>query len=418
MYVHRQLEQEIKPFLKRKEILAILGPRQSGKTTFLEFLAKELKKTKSVKFLTFEKRGDLELFQSNIEDFKKLYQSYQVIIIDEFQYAKDGGQKLKYLFDTTKTKFIISGSSSLDIVFQTGKYLVGRMMNFYLWPFSFREYLSFQDKDIFSLFIDSFPSSEIIFEKKEVASFGAEINLRIQKHFEEYLLFGGYPAVVLAPSLVEKKKVLESIMENYLLKDIRGLLHLATEENLLRLAKLLANQIGNLIEYKELGGASGLNYKNLLDHLEILKKTYIIDLIKPYFKNKRTELVKNPKVYFIDSGLRNFTVSDFRKVGERDDLGHLTENFVFSELRKNRGPLSPLNFWRSKSKAEVDFIIEREGDIIPLEVKYSENPSVGKSLYSFIDKYKSPEAFVLTKGFSGQIKWKNSKINFIPVYYL
>ena len=132
--------------------MSIIGPRQAGKTTFIKSIASELeKRNKKVKFITFEKRGDLELFQNSIEDFKDLISEYQYVIIDEFQYAKDGGQKLKYLYDTTRVKFIISGSSSLELTFQTGKYMVGRMLDFQLLPFSFREFLSFQDKELYRL---------------------------------------------------------------------------------------------------------------------------------------------------------------------------------------------------------------------------------------------------------------------------
>jgi len=413
MYIHRELEKSIRPFLKRKEVLAIIGSRQVGKTTFLEYLASQLKKEgKSVKFITFEKRGDLELFD-NIEDFKDLHRKYQVVIIDEFQYAKQGGQKLKYLFDTTKTKYIISGSSSLDIKFQTGKYMVGRMLKFMLWPFSFQEYLSYVNKELYELLFSRV--SDVFYIKKV---FGQEINSRLEKLFEEYLIYGGYPAAVLAKSQTEKEKILESILDNYLLKDIRSLLQLATENELVKLIKLLATQIGNLINYKELSNSSGLNYKELLSHLEILKQTYIVDLIRPYFTNKRTEITKNPKVYFIDTGFKNLVLSDFRKLDQRKDLGTLVENYVFMALKRKGNGFQNINFWRTKSKAEVDFVIQKENKIIPIEVKYSSKPIIGKSLYSFIERFAPPRVFIFTKGYAEETKIKNCKIKFIPAYYL
>lgn len=414
MYLHRELEDLIKPFLKRREILAIVGSRQVGKTTLLEYLTSQLKKEgKLVKFITFEKRGDLELFD-NIEDFKDFHKKYQIIIIDEFQYAKQGGQKLKYLFDTTKTKYIISGSSSLDIKFQTGKYLVGRMLKFMLWPFSFREYLSYVNNELYEIVNSRIANPFSLLIKK---SFGPQINSQLEKLFEEYLIFGGYPAVVLAGTQKEKEKILESILDSYLLKDIRTLLQLATESELTKLAKLLATQIGNLLNYKELSNSSGLNYKEILRHLEILKQTYIIDLIRPYFTNKRTEITKNPKVYFIDTGFKNLILSDFRKLDQRKDGGNLVENYVFMALKRKGDGFQNINFWRTKSKAEVDFVIQRENKIIPIEVKYSKEATIGKSLYSFIEKFSPPEAFVLTKGFSRETRVKNCKVKFIPVYY-
>ena len=414
MYVHRELEKIIKPFLKRKEILAIVGARQVGKTTFLKYLFSELKKTKKIEFLTFEREKDLALFE-NIEDFKEYYKDYEVLIIDEFHYAKEGGKKLKYLFDTTKIKFIISGSSSLELTFETGKYLVGRMIKFYLFPFSFREFLSFKNKTLFNLLENRF--KDIFSQKINFKDFfGKELNSRLRKYFEEYLIFGGYPAVALAKTEKEKIKILESILENYLLKDIKGLLNLNTKEELMKICEFLSTQIGNLLNYQELSNVSNLNYQEVLKHLEVLKNTFIIDFLRPFYKNPRTELVKAPKVYFLDNGFRNYLLLDFRKPEKRNDLGKLVENFVFSSLKRQEG--TKLNYWRTKSKAEVDFVLHKNGEIIPIEVKYSLSPSIGKSFYSFVEKFSPKKGFILTQGFCEIRKIKNTKIYFVPVYYL
>lgn len=415
MYIHREIEKSLQPFLKRKEIVSIVGPRQSGKTTLLTQLLYQLMKQgkKKVKYITFEKRSEVRLFES-VEDFKEIHKDYQTIIIDEFQYAKDGGQKLKYLYDTTKTKYIISGSSSLELRYKTGRYLVGRMVKFTLWPFSFREFLEAKNKAIFSLLQDKMPD---MFSFSPRKSLGQEIQERLRSLFEEYLIFGAYPSVVLAKSSFEKQKLLEGILENYLLKDIQGLLNLTTEEELLRLAKLLAAQTANLINYQELSTSSGLNYKQLIKHLEILKQTYIVDLLRPYFTNKRTELTKNPKLYFIDSGFKNYLVADFRNGEQRNDIGSLVENYVYSSLKRN-AQFGSINFWRSKSGAEVDFILQNQGEIIPIEVKYSSKVGLGKSVYSFIDKFSPPTFFILTKSETKAIKVKKTNVVFIPVYYL
>lgn len=408
------MEKEIEPFLKRREILAIVGPRQTGKTTLLEHLFLELKKKKKVEFLTFEKERNLALFE-NIEDFKDYYKDSDILIIDEFHYAKDGGRKLKYLFDTTKTKFIISGSSSLELTFETGRWLVGRMFKFFLYPFSFREFLLAKDKKLFELLnsrvFDIFSSKS---EKQKF--FGKEINFQLQKYFEEHLVFGGYPAVVLAKTKKEKIKILESILENYLLRDIKGLLNLKTQRELLKISEFLATQISNLLNYNELSSASGLKYKEILKHLEILENTFLIKLLRPFYKNPRTELTKTPKVYFLDSGFRNYLLSNFGEFEKRNDAGELVENFVFVSLLKRRE--KKINFWRTKSKAEVDFVIQKNGEIIPIEVKYSLQPTIGKSFYSFLEKFSPKRGYILTQGFSKIQKIKNTKVYFLPVYYL
>lgn len=413
-YVTRELEKEVEPFLKRKEVLAIVGARQVGKTTFLQNLQSRLDKTQKVQFLTFEKESELKLFE-NIEDFKDYYQNFAVLILDEFHYAKEGGKKLKYLYDTTPIKFIISGSSSLELTFETGKFLVGRLFTFRLYPFSFREFLWAKDQILWHLLESRLP--DIFSPQITPKSFlGDEVNFRLQKYFEEYLIFGGYPAVALAKTREEKIKILESILENYLLRDIGTLLNLKTKGELLKLARFLAAQVANLISYQELSRSSGLTYQGVLDHLNILENTFILGLLRPFYKNPRTELKKTPKVYYWDNGFRNYLLSDFRELSLRNDSGQLAENFVFSSLmRKNLGKI---NYWRTKSLAEVDFVLQKEDAIIPLEVKYSPKPTPGKSFYSFLEKFSPKKGYILTAGNPNIQKIKSTQVYFVPIFYL
>lgn len=415
MYINREIEDEIEPFLKRKEAIAILGPRQAGKTTLLKFLEKKLAEGgKKVKFITFEKRDDLDIFQNNIEDFKNLIEDFDCVIIDEFQYAKNGGQKLKYLYDTVKIKFIISGSSSLELIFETGKYMVGRMINFELLPFSFREFLSFENKELFG-FLQKKINRGDIFDFDVKGGFGNSINARLAAFLEKYVVYGGYPAVVTAKDEGVKQKILAGIIDNYLLKDISSLLNLVTDDELLRLARFLAVEIGGMVKYENLSNASGLTYKEVLGHLNILEKTFIIKLIKPFFANRKTELVKNPKCYFVDSGVRNFLLLDFRPIKLRNDAGALMENYARSLLSKLESV--DLKYWRTKSKAEVDFVVQKQQNLYPIEVKYASKEVIGKSFYSFIEKYRPKIGIILTKDYLGEKRIGNTKIKFIPLGY-
>ena len=288
------------------------------------------------------------------------------------------------------------------------------MLKFLLYAFSFREFLSAKDDKLFKMLDKRFPNI-LASNIKEKNFFGQEINARLKKYFEEYLVFGGYPAVVLAKTQQEKIKILQGILENYLLREIKALLNLKTQRELLKIAEFLAAQIGNLLNYRELSNASGLKYQEVLKHLDILENTFIINLLKPFYKNPRTELVKTPKIYFLDSGLRNYLLADFKKLEQRNDIGALVENFVFSRLQKEK--LAKINFWRTKSKAEIDFVLQKQGEIIPIEVKYSLAPSIGKSFYSFVEKFSPKRGYILTNEFVGIQKIKNTKIYFLPAYY-
>jgi len=415
IYISRELENEIIPFLERKEILSLVGARQVGKTTLLKRISNILEKDgKKVAFLTFESKENLDLF-NDIKDFLDYYKEYQIIIIDEFHYAEDGGKKLKYLFDTTNIKFIISGSSSLELTFQTGKFLVGRMLKFTLYPFSFREFLLAKDKKLHKVLVERLPNILDSFKQKD--AFGKELNSRLEEYLEEYLVFGGYPAVVLAKTDKEKIKILQSILDNYLLKDIKDLFHFKNQNEILKIGEFLASQIGNLLNYNELSNSSNVSYKNVLDDLSILENTFVVNLLRPFYKNVRTELVKTPKVYFTDNGLCNYLLSDFRDFSKRNDQGALVENFVCTSLTKNQD-LAKINFWRTKSKAEVDFVLRRGGKITPIEVKYSTSPSIGKSLHSFVEKFQPSKAYVFTKGFIAVERIGKTDIYFIPVFYL
>ena len=156
-YLERELTEELKKWINRREIYAIKGPRQSGKTTLLKIIQDWLIEERRVKpnniiFLTFEDRENIEKFSQDpkefinsfIEDEKERY----YFLLDEYHYVPDGGQKLKLLYDTFENiKFIVTGSSSLEIV-ALSKYLVGRVFSFYLFPMNFNEYLIAKDPRI------------------------------------------------------------------------------------------------------------------------------------------------------------------------------------------------------------------------------------------------------------------------------
>ena len=147
MYIKRKIEDEILRYLERPEIIAVIGPRQCGKTTTLKKIYGSLK---NAVFLTFEDQEALSLFENDIKQFSATYlNGRDYVFIDEFQYAENGGKLLKYLYDTYqgRVKIIISGSSAVDLTVKAVKYLVGRIFIFEMLPFDFEEYLYFRDSN-------------------------------------------------------------------------------------------------------------------------------------------------------------------------------------------------------------------------------------------------------------------------------
>lgn len=424
MIYERDIKKTLQRYLARREIIAIKGPRQAGKTTLLKDLYSDMAKRKKCLFLTFEKRDDLEIFEKDIENFKHLYvERYPVIFIDEFQYAKEGGQKLKYLFDTTECKFIISGSSSLELTSKTSSYLVGRLFSFHLYPFSFSEFLRINHTALFDIIQSTARKTNDLFSfslPNQEPLKSASLKEVLYKLLEEYIIFGGYPAVVLSKTLKEKEQVLKGILETYLLRDIKTLLALATDEELILLAKFLALQIGNISVYQELSNASKLSLLQVKRHLTILHETYLLEFILPYFVNKRTELTKNPKIYFLDTGFRNMLIGNFSPLVLRSDSGALFENYVFSQLKRKVDIIGGIKFWRTKSGAEIDFILEKGKNTLPIEVKYSlgQTLNIGKSFYSFLQKYRPPSALIITRNIWGRKTIDNTHLYFLPAFYL
>jgi predicted AAA+ superfamily ATPase len=128
-------------------------------------------------------------------------------------------------------------------------------------------------------------------------------------------------------------------------------------------------------------------------------------------------LKKNPKVYFVDIGLRNYAINNFNELNLRGDIGQIVENICLFQLKVRYSDF-PIKYWRTLAKAEVDFILELGNEIIPIEVKYSVEPKISRSLRNFISEYKPKKVLVITKGFSGEEKINSSLVKFIPAWYL
>jgi len=402
-YIPRILENRINDFLKSPEIIAIIGPRQCGKTTLLHQIAAKLAFSKTG-IIDFEDRDELNLFMHDIKAFAKLHvQGQEFLFIDEFQYAADGGKNLKYIYDHFPVKIFITGASSTELSVQSIQFLVGRIFVFNLYPFSFNEYLHFKEPKLAQL-IDGRPE------------IGLEIIKRVNSHYADFQIYGGYPRVVLSFTNKEKETVIKNIFNTYLLREINQILNYRDEYKLTRLINALALQIGSSVNYNELSSVTGFKHNELLEAIDILEKTFVIHKSTPFYKNRRLELVKSPKFFFVDNGFRNMAIKNFLPASNRTDTGALNENYIATELVKKG---YAIRYWRTKSKAEVDFIIEDQGDVIPLEVKTTLNkPSVSRSFRSFLEKYQPPRGFITSQQLCDDISVNDIPVSLVPHWYL
>lgn len=416
MLIKRALFDQIQKHLSSEEITLIVGPRQAGKTTLMEMLQEELKrKGEKTAFLNLDFDVDLPFFASQDKLLQRIAlevgESGGYIFIDEIQRKENAGLFLKGLYDMKLPyKFIVSGSGSIELKEKIHELLPGRKRLFELYTLSFEEFVSFKTEYKYATEGGSFG---------ELASFFDVFGEKAEQYLEEYLNFGGYPKVVLAETTEEKRAVIADIYQSFLEKDISILLNIQKTESVVSLVRILASQVGNLVNIAELSNTLGIAAPTVKKYLWYLEKTYIISKVTPYFKNVRKEITKAPTYYFADLGLRNYAVNQFNSAATLPD-GFLFENFIYNRLKGylNLTPTT-IHFWRTKDKAEVDFVINTGLEAIPVEVKYSnlKKPETTRSFKSFISKYKPKKAFIVHLGDQQEpVEFEGTKIYFIPYY--
>lgn len=400
MYIQRHIEKDIEESLQRKEIIAIVGARQVGKTTTIKQLLSK-QKNKKINQLNFDNVTAKTMFTEDIESFIDIHiKNYDIVFIDEIQYVKESGKILKYIYDNHNVKLIISGSSATELSIQSIKYLVGRIFVFTLYPFNFEEYVQAKKPELI--------------ETYKKGTYKETITKQFNKLKEEFFTYGGYPACCTETKNSLKQRIVENIYNTYLFKEIKELLHLAENNKLVTLLQILALQTGKKINYTDLAQETEFSIPTLKKYLNILEKTYIIKLIKPFYTNKKKEIIKNPKIYFIDNGFRNACLNNFSK--ERVDIGEVQEQHVVTELIKKE--ITP-KFWNTKAKAEVDIIIEKNNKPIPIEIKTTlKTPKTTRSFMNFIEEYKPEKAIILSNELETTIKKQEHNIKFLPIVKL
>jgi len=338
------------------------------------------------------------------------------LFLDEVQRIENCGEILKIIYDEyPDVKIFISGSSSLELKTNILPFLVGRLFIFELYTFDFEEFLTAKDKSLARIFRAKNESIRRFLdtgEDIEEPSFSEEF----LDYWKEYVIYGGYPEVVKTDDFDMKKMILRNIFELYLEKDITAFFRITDYKKFEDLVRFLAFKISNMISVSSIASDLKIGYKEVEKYLEILEHTYVIKLLRPFYKNLVTEIKKAPKIYFLDLGLRNAVIDNFIPFDNRVDKGELSENHVFRELIINFDGWK-IHYWRTTGKAEVDFILERDGEIIPLEVKLS-GERLGKSFYSFIKTYKPSKAVIISLNKFYKRSIEGTKIFWIPIFYI
>jgi len=419
---NRYILQQIIAQLDNDLVIILVGARQVGKTflvknLIIQHLSEKYPTTKHLYF-DLEKPDTLAHFVGY--DTIVSYLTGQgidpkisnFIIIDEFQKMSDPTKTLKILHDHFPLlKIIATGSAALDIYQKLrAESLAGRKRVFSVFTLDFMEYLNFTD----NLNLSDTYARLLADETIQPTSFLAELN----PAWENFVIWGGYPRAALLPSDAERQATLAEIYQAYTERDIAGILKESDTIPFTKMVGLLAVQVGNIFNLNEIAKMLGVSRFKLEKYLFVLEKTFIIRLVPPFFTNRQKEIIKMPKLFFLDNGLRNWAVKNFGALDLRSDNGRLMENAVFAELLKHLPLGAEINFWRTPQGAEVDFVLTAGAKIVPVEVKFQnlEKASVPSGLKAFIERYEPKTALVLSKNFFGEMEYKNCVIKFLPAF--
>ena len=368
----RKIFKELEKQMKDRKISFLIGPRQVGKTTLLKALFEEAAKTNNCIFIdldiitNYEKVSTFENLVNTLKlnGYKENQKTFTYLFLDEFQRYPKLALIMKNVYDNlTNVKIYASGSSSILIKDQVQESVAGRKKINEIYPLDFEEVLWFKgNKKLIEAFINSRKLN------------GDELNKvlkELNELLKEFLIFGGYPEVVLKEKKEEKIGVLESIFDLYVKKDLVDYMKIEKILNMKKLIEVLAVNNAQKIKYEEISHATSLSFLEIKEYIEILKETYLIQILKPFYTNKNKELVKIPKVYFMDNGVRNYFIKNFNELSLRNHAGFLFESFIIMELLKKK--VKELKFWQGKNGEEVDIIIDNISYQIPIEVKFKSN---------------------------------------------
>jgi len=354
MIIPRILSRNIQKLLHQGKAVVLLGARQTGKTTLLSQL--------------FENRNNTLWLNGDDVDVQNLFHHatstslqavighYKTVVIDEAQRIENIGLKLKLITDQIKNvQLVATGSSAFELSNRINEPLTGRKWEFQLFPLSFAEM---------------------------VAHHGLLEEKRLIRH---RLLYGYYPEVVVNQG--NEQRILRSLSDSYLYKDILQWEGIQKPDRLLRLLQALSFQVGNQVSYNELAQACGLDPKTVEKYILLLEKAFVIFRLGSFSRNLRNELKFSRKIYFYDNGIRNALIFNFNQIEMRDDRGALWENFLISERMKKlhyHDIWANSYFWRTKNQQEIDYIEEKDGNISAFEFKWNAKklPAINPSFKS------------------------------------
>lgn len=339
-YFKRSLEAALPRFVKFP-VVAILGPRQSGKST----LAKHA--FIHHKFVNLEDLELRELAKLDPKGFLRSYENEHGIILDEFQNCPEILSTIQVLADEKKRPgyFVLTGSHNFLMNQAISQSLAGRVGILTLLPLSLEE----------------MKANKILNEDCP----------------EDFIFKGSYPR--LFESDFSPSEIYPSYIQTYVERDVRQLMNIKNLASFNLFLKLCAARVGQLVNFSDLATHCGVSVPTIHQWLNILEASYIVFLLRPYWENFNKRVTKTPKIYFYDTGLASslLGISSSKDALHSNYYGYLFENAIVADFLKqffNQGLTAPLSFWRDKNGTiEVDCLVEHNGKLSPIEIKSGES---------------------------------------------
>ena len=353
--IPRHIEKNVRESLDRSPVVALIGPRQCGKSTLAKFITGSFQK---VMYLDLERPSDL-LKLSNPEWFFSS-QKDMLFCIDEIQRSPELFPLIRSLVDEwgQNGKFLVLGSASRDLLKQSSESLAGRISYLQLTPFLWSE-------------------------------IKAKISL------EEYMVRGGFPRSILAKNEQNSFLWREDFIATFLERDLlqwKGV----SSATMRRLWQMLAHNNGQTINYQQLGNSLGVSNVTIRNYIDLLVGTFMVDSIPPYVSNMGKRMVKSPKVYISDQGITNtlLSLSSFRHLHGHPVFGTSWEQLVLMNVR-GHFPNAEIHFYRTAAGAETDFVIQIGKQTYAIECKSSQAPKLTKGFFNAIEDIQPEHSYVV-----------------------
>jgi predicted AAA+ superfamily ATPase len=368
----------LKDALADTRVVVITGMRRVGKTTTLHWLLDQVSSTNKT-YLDLERLDQRAVFEESNYDLvinflrnRGLDTSQPMTVaLDEIQYVPNLPSVVKYLVDNYPIKFLLTGSSSFYLKNYFTESLAGRKVVFEMFPLTFGEILDFRG-------VTHQPREKFANMRFDQYEFE-----RLKDEYEDYLLYGGLPAVVLEKRPAVRKDILNDIFSSYINIDVRTLADFQKIGELQLLLRVLALRIGNKIDATKLASVVGVSRPTLLQYLEFLEKTYVVSRV-PAFAGGDKSTALGRKLYFCDNGIAGILA----QISE----GALFENAIFNQLKR----YGDLTYLAKGSEYEIDFVI-RQKQAIAFEVKYHPTLSDSEKLNRIAEKHGIKQRWIIGK---------------------